>query len=243
MTLKQWENLRKSWGRTEQGMIAMGYPKPPSDEQIAAAKKAREDARIAAEKKLKADNLTQGAANINNVFASYDDNYYKGIAQKYLDYYLPQVDDQYKKSNETLLYNLARNGILDSSAKTDAYAEADRIYGEQKQDITSKANALSSDAKKYISDQKTALVNQLNLTGGETSLASGFLGKTPTAISVTAPTAPNFSPLGDLFNNITAIAKNETNAAMLANQYGGGGGYNSSFNKPLKSRGSSRFAD
>ena len=195
------------------------------------------------EEEIRADNLAEGTGNINNAFTSYDDNYYKAISQKYLNYYLPQVDDQYKKSGETLLYNLARNGILDSSAKIDAYAEADKIYGEQKQDITSKANALSSDAKKYISDQKTSLLNQLNVTGGDPLQASGFLGKAPAAISVTAPTQPNFSPLANLFDNITSIAKNETNAAMLSNQYGGGAGYAGSFNKPLKSRGSSKFAD
>jgi hypothetical protein len=216
---------------------------PASEAKARADAKAKADAKIAAEKKLKADNLTQGTANINNAFAPYDDNYYKSISQKYLDYYLPQVEDQYKKTNETLLYNLARNGILDSSARTDAYAESDKIYGEQKQDISSKASSFEGDARKYISDQKTSLLNQLNLTGGETSLASGFLGKTPTAISVTAPTAPNLSPLANLFDNITAIAKNETNAAMLSNKYGGGGGYANDFNKPLRTRGSSRFAD
>ena len=51
MTLEQWENLRKSWGRTEKGMAEMGYPKPSGSStssaqaaaQSAAAAKARQD--------------------------------------------------------------------------------------------------------------------------------------------------------------------------------------------------------
>ena len=60
---------------------------------------------------------------LKTAFAGYDDDFYKGITQNYLDYARPQVEDQFKDAARQLRINLARNAMLDSSVNVDRKAK------------------------------------------------------------------------------------------------------------------------
>ena len=76
-----------------------------------------------AEEEARQGRVREGADAINTAFAGYDDDFYKGITQNYLDYARPQVEDQFKDAARQLRINLARNAMLDSSVNVDRKAK------------------------------------------------------------------------------------------------------------------------
>lgn len=161
--------------------------------------------------------ITSGMANIDAGFKGFDDNYYGGLKQSYLDYYKPQLDDQYQKSQDTLLYNLARAGTLDSSNRATGLADLEKAYGLQNQSLIANSDSYAGGAKSQVENNKLNQYSQLRLTGGDAAQSAQFLNG---PISVQAPTLSPMSPLGNLFTNLTGLVANDT---MVANANGGQG--------------------
>lgn len=188
------------------------------NEQRAAAERARQ------EQEARQSRLRQGMANIEKGFKPYDDNYYAGFNQKYLDYYNPQLEDQKSKANEQLLFGLARSGLLDSSVRGTEQGKLEQAYGTQKQGVVSGAQNYSNSAKQQIEQQRSALMNQLNATGGDAVTSASFLGvNKPNSIGslpIQGPQLQQFSALGDLFGNVSQIAVNDTRVANATGQNG-----------------------
>jgi hypothetical protein len=187
-------------------------------EQRAAAERARQ------EQAAKESRLQQGMANIEAGFKPYDDNYFSGFNQKYLDYYNPQIEDQYSKAQEQLLFGLSRAGLTNSSARGTEMGSLEKNYGTQRQGIVSAAQKYSNDARSQIAQQRTALQNQLNATGGDKITSASFLGvNQPNSVGslpIQAPQLQSFSPLGDLFGNVSQIAVNDTRVANATGRDG-----------------------
>ena len=79
--------------------------------------------RVRAEEEARQGRVREGADKINQTFAGYDDDFYKGITQNYLDYATPQVEDQFQDAARQLRINLARNAMLNSSVNVDRKAK------------------------------------------------------------------------------------------------------------------------
>jgi len=180
-------------------------------EQRAAAERARQ------EQLAKQSRLQQGMANIEAGFKPYDDNYFNGFNQKYLDYYNPQIDEQYGKAQQQILFGLSRAGLMDSSIRGTEMANLEKAYGTQRQGIVSGAQTYANNARSQIAQQRTALQNQLNATGGDAVTSASFLGVNQPgsvgSLPIQAPQLQQFSALGDLFGNISQIAVNDTRVA------------------------------
>lgn len=198
-------------------------------QQIAEQK--RQDDAARAEANDKSARLKQGTDNINNAFSNYDQNYYQGLANKYSDFYLPQLADQGQTAQQQLLYGLARQGILNSSAKGYEYGQLQKQYGLQQQGILSNAQAYSNNAKQQIENQRSNLLSQLNATGGDKVTSAGFLGGSSAnavgSYPISAPVLQSFSPLGDLFQNVSSVAAND---ARVSNATGRPGFLQTAFN-------------
>jgi hypothetical protein len=192
------------------------------EQQLADQQKQADDARrIAAEKQGR---LKEGMANIDAGFKPYDDNYFNQFQQKYLDYYTPQLDDQYAQAKRQLQYGLARSGIGQSQAAGEELAKLEKSYGLKRQDMINGAQNYANQARSQIENQRSGLLNQLSATGGDEATAAAFLGKgngnSVGALPIQAPQLGNFSALEDLFGNLSQIAVNDTRVANATGQNG-----------------------
>ena len=169
-------------------------PMPPEDNsaEIARQKEAERQARIMA-----------GTERINTNFGAFDDNYFKGIGKSYSDFYLPQVEEQYKKAHRGLVYKQANTGNLTSSAGATQIADLFRDYNRERAGVGDRALGAESDLRTNVEQNRSELISQLNATADPEAAATSAVAR---AKSLATP-AP-YSPLGDLFQQYTGALAN-----------------------------------
>lgn len=161
------------------------------DGGAAAAARAREEARQAA--------IRDGMSRIDSAFTQFNDDFYNARNKAYVDYAMPQLDDQWTKAQQELTYALSRNGLLNSSAGAEKMADARRDYDRQKQGIGATGINYANQARGDVERNRSDLVAQLNATADPTSAAQAAANR---ASSLSA--TPGFQPLGLLFQNVAA---------------------------------------
>jgi len=151
----------------------------------------------------------------------FDDQFYKDRRQAYLDYATPQLDDQFADASKALTYQLARQGLLDSSVRADKTAELQKKYDLNKQQIGDQALSYETESRTNVEKARSDLIAMLNATGDAEGAANSALARSQ---ALSAP--QSFSPLTQLFGDFTSAlgqqAQWERNAAMG----GQGGRYN-----------------
>ncbi|WP_319496007.1 hypothetical protein [uncultured Cohaesibacter sp.] len=173
--------------------------------------------------------ITQGTESINNTFSQFDDNFYNGTRSAYLDYYNPQIDDQYEAARKDLTFALARSGTLNSSVAADKQAELTQKYDDQRASILSQANNAVSEQQSRVANEKSALVSQLNATGDATQASNEALSRSQNLFTA----QPSYSPLGDIFAGFASGIGNymtANNNSNVANTYFGSGTTNNTRN-------------
>lgn len=164
---------------------------PKVSDNGAAEARAREEARQA---KIRA-----GMGSIDQTFSQFDDGYYNQRSKAYLDYNLPQFDQQREKAHRDLTFALARSNNLRSSLATDRYRELREQSDLQRQAIQDGAISLSNQTKADVERNRGDLVSQLNATADPEEAANGALNR---ASLLSAP--PTFTPLQSMFQNVAA---------------------------------------
>jgi len=136
------------------------------------------------------------------------DNLYDQAQQDYLEYYQPQLDDQFKDYQEQSVFDLANRGLLASSAAGDQSADLQDQYQRMLDNIRSKANEFSNTLRGNVVDAKSNL----------RALAQS--GASPSAVQQqaierarTLGELPAFDPLGDVFGQVAAQTANRRAAA------------------------------
>lgn len=173
------------------------------------------EARLAEEKR-QAD-IRAGTTRVNDVFKQFDDPYFEGRQQAFLDYASPQLEDQYGDAQKQLTFSLARNGTLDSSVRGQKAGELQKSYDLNKQQIADQALASSTDARNATEDARANLIATLNATGDATGAANSALARSS---ALSKPAA--YSPLTNLFAEFTNGLGTQA-ALEKANYYAGTG--------------------
>ena len=174
----------------------------------AGAARAAEEARQA--------NVRAGMANVDSQFSKFDQPFYDSRAKAYTDYYTPQVKDQYDLARKNLVFDLTRQGIMNSSAGADKLGLLDQDYNKQNTFYTNGGADYANQVRGDVENNRSALYSQVNASADPSAAASAAAAR---AQSLTQPSA--FSPLGQLFQqfanqaglNITAAAYGANNAA------------------------------
>jgi hypothetical protein len=172
----------------------MCFGKPPEDNSAQIARQ-QEDERRA--------RVSQGTAKVDEAFSRFDQPYYEGVGKAYQDYYAPQLDRQYQKARDQLTYSLADSGGMDSTAAGARFGDLTAEYGVQKQQVADRAIGAQQDLRGNVEQNRSELVRQLETGSGVESTAQTALAR---AGSLSAP--PQFSPLGDLFQQFTGNLRN-----------------------------------
>jgi hypothetical protein len=154
-------------------------------------------------------------ANIDSTFGQFNDPFYAGLRKRYTDYYYPQVDDQAGRARDKMIFGLTRKGILNSDAGAEELARLNTEAQRQRDAVTSGGQSFADKAKGDVESARNDLVNQLNLSADPAAAASSAIARASVLNA-----APAFSPLGDLFGDLTNLYA--TNAIARARAGGGG---------------------
>ena len=155
-----------------------------------------------ARRQLKVD---AGLAEIEKIFGQYDQDFYDKSSDAYLDYYEPQLEDQFKEGLKELQFALARGGRFGSSTEVNRKAKAAEDYGFQKNELASGAIQAADASEKAVTAAKRDMTN-LNQINANPDLAASL----SQAQSGILNQPPKFDPLLDVFGNITeGLAKRD----------------------------------
>lgn len=139
-----------------------------------------------------------GTAKIDESFAGFDDGYYGQRRQSFMDFYNPQLEDQYTKAQKDLTFALAEAGLLNSSIAGEKRGDLLKAYDTQRASLVSRADSDVNALKGRVQGEKSALVSQLNATGDAERASNEALSRTAAIYNE----KPEYSPLGDLFGGI-----------------------------------------
>lgn len=177
--------------------------------------------------------VSKGKSAVDTAFGGFDDNYYNGIANSVLDYYLPQLDKEFSNTNDQLTYKLSRQGILKSTAAVNKRANLKGDYDIQRSGITTKAADAARSARENVSSVKNQLYNYADSASDPADVNTRLAGETARLKAF----QPEFTPLGKVFGDyITPVAATIGNG--LLNEAKGGSGYGTGLfdAKPSKSQ-------
>lgn len=164
----------------------------------AATYQAQEAARARADEEARAAAVRQGSSAIDSQFSRFDDDFYNQRGQTYMDYYQPQLDEQYEDALARLTFSLARAGTTNSSIAGDALAD---LQTQRDRELTSLNSSRDSDVanmRARVQDERSNLLAQLNATGDAEAAANAATTRATQLYSET----PALVPLDGLFAGV-----------------------------------------
>jgi hypothetical protein len=129
----------------------------------------------------------------------FDDAFYNKYKQSVLDYYMPQVQDQYKKAREQATYGLGRSGNLRSSAANTLVADLAKQNAINEAGVRNQADTAAGDLRSQVSTERQKATSQLYATEDPEIAAQQSLS----AVRDISLKQPDLSPLSALFNIAT----------------------------------------
>lgn len=163
--------------------------------------------------------IRDGMTRVEDIYdTNFDDSYFTGIRDGYLDYANPQLDQQFGDAREGLTFALSRAGLLDSSVRGEKAADLQREYDTSLTDIRNQAVDYESQARSRVEDSRSDVVRTLQATGDADAAVNSALAR-----SEALATPPAYTPLGQLFTDGTAALSAQLaleRAEAAGSQYG-----------------------
>jgi hypothetical protein len=163
-------------------------------------------------------NLTnQSDQLITQAFSGFNPQYYQGIQNSYMNYALPQLQQQYQTANNQLGYKLAGQGITNGSAAQQAQNALGQSMNQNETQLGNQAVQAGQTQQQAVQGQENNLFSQAQTASDPGALAQQAIGE---AGSISTPSV--FAPLGQLFTTFgTDWLGNQLNSNYntFANQY------------------------
>jgi len=148
----------------------------------------------------------------------FDDAFYDKFKQSILDYYMPQVEDQYGKAKDQTTYGLARAGTLQSSAATDEAARLAKENELNRANVVSQADTGAAGLKSRVAQEQAKAESTLYATENPDVATNQALA----AVKDVSVAQPELTPLGQIFQTALIGGANAYTGARnqnLINQY------------------------
>lgn len=142
--------------------------------------------------------IEQGMKKVDSTFNQFDNGYYDNIRGAYLDYVLPDFNQQYDDAQRSLAMALARQGVLSSSMAADKTADLEDTYSKNMLQVQQDADGYVNDRRAAVESARNAVVNQLNASANASQAGQQAINQA-TALQA----LPKFSTLGNLFGTAT----------------------------------------
>lgn len=140
----------------------------------------------------------------------FDDNYYKSIADSYLGFQKPLLEEQYSEARRKLPLQFASVG---GSAYQRTAGNLERDYERAQTDLASKAQDAANQQRSQVEQNRSDL---LGLANSGTDAGSVAAQANARAAALAKP--PAFSPIADLFAKYTNSGLQLGQANTIANQ-------------------------
>lgn len=171
------------------------------------------------DEKKRQKQIRLGTNSVNDIFGQFDEGFFqRNIGNPFLDYSLPQFEEQRRGALGDLVKGLASRGLLSSSAGARARNEFNDFSERQRLAIEDQARSKIDEGLSSAEAARNNIITQLNATADAQAAIQAaqnqatLLGRTPT-----------FSPLGAIFANFSSSFLNN-NAANQNNPASSGGG-------------------
>ncbi len=139
------------------------------------------------------------------------DNLYDQAKQSYLDYYMPQVDEQYEDYQEQQVYDLANRGLLASTVAGEEKGDLQTAYNRSLDTIRNRANEHSNTIRGNVVDAKSNL-RALAQSGASPGAVASQAAERAQVLGE----QPALDPLGDLFSQFAIQQQNRAGAGAGA---------------------------
>ncbi len=156
----------------------------------------------------RAARIREGTASINTQFDRFGSDFFQGIEQKALDFFNPQLQDQFSDTKEGLVKNLARSGNLTGSVGVRRLGELTEALAKQQAQVGNKARSIGLAAKGDVESNRAQLIQNLAASADPFAAAQAAAAS---AASISAPA--EFTPLGDVFTKFANLATPQIAAA------------------------------
>jgi hypothetical protein len=158
-----------------------------------------EYARQRAEEEARQGRITEGKAAIDAAMAGYDDDFYAGQAQNYIDYATPQIEDQYTDAMGSLIRALSRSGMSQSSVAAKRKADLQEKLNNAQVDAARQGEAFANDTRSALAGVKNSLISQNQSLADPTLIASMAANQSNAASQL-----PSYNPVAQIFADATA---------------------------------------
>lgn len=148
---------------------------------------------------------------------AFNEDFFEGQKNRYIEYAMPQVEEQRGQADKELLFAMARGGQTQGSVRADLAGELQKKFELQSQKVRDDGLAYSTQARNNVESARTDLISMLNATGDAEGAASSALAR---SAALSQPAA--YSPIGNLFADFTGALGTQA-AAERARYYGGAG--------------------
>lgn len=177
--------------------------------------------------------MASGLAQINKRFAGFNDNYYRGLQNNYLNYANPQIDRSQAKSETSLRSALANRGKLNSSSAATQYGELADTYGGMYRDAQTKSLDYANQQRGAVNQAKQNTISQMYASESPDAALMAASGNVAALMA-----GPAFEPITATLNQAAKYASMDYNnslsnpngqgygvfSPMFNNSSGGGGG-------------------
>lgn len=143
--------------------------------------------------------IRSGMSSINRIFSGFNDDFYNRRRDAYVAYATPQLEEKYGDAVTQLTSALSRSGALRSSVAADRYGRLQRDYALNRQGVVDKGTDLATAARTDMENSRSGLVSDLYATADPAAAAAAAQARARIATAT-----PGYSPLGELFQNITS---------------------------------------
>lgn len=175
-----------------------------------------EAARARAEEAERQGRIRQGTAQVDNIFSRFNDDFFRKQRESYIDYALPQLQQQRDDAAKDMTFALDRTGQLGGSVRAQKAGELQRLFKLNEQQVRDQALAHESQARTGVENARADLVGMLNATGDTQGAVNSALSR---ATVLTKPQA--YSPLGQLFADFTGALGTQAAQERAAAASGG----------------------
>ena len=163
---------------------------PSESEQAAAA---------AAALKVQRD---QATADLEKDLGGFDDDYFKNIGRKYSNFAMNApvsgIRDQRSTAMDELVAQLSRQGMLNSTVRTDREALAKKLFGKAQVDARREGTRIGRGVEKDFQREKGKALGDIQLATDPSSAANAQMG------NIMSSTKPGtFNPMTDVFLKLT----------------------------------------
>lgn len=170
--------------------------KPPRDNsaEIAARRESERQARIG-----------QGQSAIDSQFSQFNDDFFTGYQNDYMDYYNPQLDDQYSDAVKRITLQLAQTGNLTGSVGAKQISDLEKYYDQQKLALTNRALDATNQLRGNIDSRKSQLYAD-NRASADPGSATSAAASAVQYLQPAPPSSPLANVFGDFFSNLGNVA-------------------------------------